>query len=68
MIEIAGKYIVYLALGLMGVAAAWLVIQILFASPALLVFAEIAIICAVFAPILCLIGWGIRWIGWQVQA
>ncbi len=68
MIEIAAKSIIYLALGLMGIAAAWLAIQILFASPSLLVFAELAIICAVLAPILCLVGWGIRWIGWQVQA
>lgn len=68
MIEIAAKSIIYLALGLMGIAAAWLVIQILFASPALLVFAEIAIICAVLAPILCLVGWGLRWVGWQVRA
>ena len=62
------KSIIYLALGLMGIAAAWLAIQILFASPSLLVFAELAIISAVLAPILCLVGWGIRWIGWQVQA
>ncbi|MCB8875039.1 hypothetical protein [Acidisoma silvae] len=68
MIEFFAKYIIYLALGLMGIAAAWVVIQILFASPDMLVFAEIAIVCAVLAPVLCLIGWGVRWVGWQTRS
>ncbi|MCB8880635.1 hypothetical protein ACELLULO517_10355 [Acidisoma cellulosilytica] len=68
MIETIAKGIIYLALGLMGVAAAWVVFQVLFASPDLLVFAEIAIICAVLAPILCLIGWGLRWVGSPARA
>ena len=67
MIELVAKSILYLALGLTAVAAAWLVIEILFATPNLLVFAEIAIICAVLSPILCLLGWGLRWIGWRAQ-
>lgn len=62
------KGIIYLALGLMGIALAWVVFQILFASPYLLIFSEIAIICAVLAPILCLIGWGLRWIATPARA
>jgi hypothetical protein len=50
------------ALTLMWVAAAWVVGDLLFADPALLVFEDIAILCAVFAPIIYLIGWGLRWL------
>jgi cation transporter-like permease len=50
------------ALTLMWVAAAWIVCDLLFADPALLVFEEIAIICAVLAPVVYLIGWGLRWL------
>jgi hypothetical protein len=64
-IETIAKGIIYLALVLMGIAAVWLVFQVLFASPELLIFSELAIICAALAPILCLIGWGLRWVGWQ---
>jgi cation transporter-like permease len=47
------------SLTLMWVAAAWLVCDILFADPDLLVFEDVAILCAVLAPIVYLIGWGL---------
>jgi hypothetical protein len=50
------------ALTLMWMAAAWVVCDLLFADPALLVFEEIAILCAVLAPVVYLIGWGLRWL------
>ena len=50
------------ALTLMWLAVAWVVCDVLFADPALLVFEDIAILCAVLAPIIYLIGWGMRWL------
>jgi len=53
---------ILVALTLMWVAAAWVVGDLLFADPALLVFEDIAILCAVLAPIIYLIGWSFRWL------
>jgi cation transporter-like permease len=47
------------ALTLTWLAAAWVVFDILFADPDLLVFEDVAILCAVLAPIVYLIGWGL---------
>jgi cation transporter-like permease len=49
------------ALVLTWAAAAWVVLDMLFADPAVLVFEDIAILCAVLAPIVYLLGWGLRW-------
>jgi hypothetical protein len=54
------------ALTLMWLAAAWVICDVLFADPALLVFEDIAILCAVLAPITYLIGWGMRWLSLRV--
>ena len=48
------------SLTLMWLAAAWVACDLLFADPALLVFEDLAILCAVLAPIIYLIGWGLR--------
>jgi hypothetical protein len=48
------------ALTLTWLAAAWVVFDILFADPDLLVFEDVAILCAVLAPITYLIGTGLR--------
>ena len=50
------------ALTLMWLAIAWVVCDVLFADPALLVFEDIAILCAFLAPIIYLIGWSMRWL------
>lgn len=68
MLEATARSLIVTALVLVGVALAWLVIDLLFASPAVLVFAEIAIICAVLSPFVCLLGWIIRWIGGFARA
>ena len=51
------------SLTLMWLAAAWVACDVLFADPDLLVFEDVAILCAVLAPIIYLIGWGLRWLG-----
>ncbi len=48
------------ALILTWLAAVWVVVDLVVADPAILVFEDIAILCAVLGPILCLIGWGLR--------
>jgi hypothetical protein len=53
---------IMVALALMWVALAWVVLDLLFADPALLVFEELAILCAVLAPMIYLIGCGLRWL------
>ncbi len=63
MLELVGKAVNTVALTLAVIALAWLVIDLLFAEPAELILMEVAIICAALAPVICLIGWGIRWIG-----
>jgi hypothetical protein len=55
-----------ISLTLVWVAAGWVAIDLLFADPALLVFEDVAIICAVLAPIIYLIGWGLRWLSLRV--
>jgi hypothetical protein len=50
------------ALTLTWLAAAWVAFDVLFAEPDLLVFEDLAILCAVLAPIIYLIGWGLRWL------
>jgi cation transporter-like permease len=47
------------ALTLMWVAAGWVICDLLFADPAVLVFEDVALLCAVLAPIVYLIGWGL---------
>jgi hypothetical protein len=54
------------ALTLMWLAAAWVAFDVLFADPDLLVFEDVAILCAVLAPIIYLIGWGLRWLSLRV--
>jgi hypothetical protein len=54
------------ALTLMWLAVAWIVFDLLFAEPDLLVFEDLAILCAVLAPIIYLIGWGLRWVSLRV--
>ncbi len=49
------------ALGLAWAAAAWLVLDLLIADPAMLVFEDVAILCAALAPVVYLIGWSLRW-------
>ncbi len=52
--------IVAVALTLTWLAALWVAFDLLVADPAILVFEDLAILCAVLGPILCLIGWGLR--------
>lgn len=52
--------IIFVALIFMWLAAAWVVIDLLFADPAVLVFEDIAIGCAILAPITYMIGWGVQ--------
>ena len=54
------------ALALVWLAAAWIVCDVLFADPAQLVFEDIAILCAVLAPIVYLFGWLMRWLSLRV--
>ncbi len=61
MLHALSRGIISIALTLMGVATAWLVIDILFADPAVLIFEDLAILCAVLAPILYLVGWALLW-------
>lgn len=49
------------ALTLMWLAAAWAVIDVLIADPAVLIFEDVAIGCAVLAPVIYLVGWGLGW-------
>jgi hypothetical protein len=60
MLRSLSRGIIVAALTLMWVAAGWVVCDLLFADPALLVFEDIALLCAVLAPIVYLIGWGLR--------
>ncbi len=52
--------IIAVALTLTWLAALWVAFDLLVADPAILVFEDLAILCAVLGPILCLIGWGLR--------
>ena len=54
------------ALVLMWVAIVWVVCDVLFADPDVLVFEDIAILCAVLAPIVYLVGWCVRWLTLRV--
>jgi hypothetical protein len=67
-LETVAQGVITAGLVLAGIAMAWLVVDILFASPAILVFAEIAMICAALGPLACLAGWGMRWIGVRARA
>jgi hypothetical protein len=53
------------ALTLTWLAAAWVAFDVLFAEPDVLVCEDIAILCAVLAPIIYLIGWGLRWLSFR---
>jgi hypothetical protein len=55
--------IIAVALTLTWLAALWLVVDLLIADPAVLVFEDLAIACALLGPILCAIGWGLRGLG-----
>jgi hypothetical protein len=50
------------SLTLMWLAAAWVLCDVLFADPDLLVFEDLAILCAVMAPIIYLLGRGLTWL------
>ncbi|WP_419757210.1 hypothetical protein [Acidisoma sp.] len=50
------------ALALIWLAGGWLACDVLFADPAQLVFEDLAILCAVLAPVVYLIGWAMRWL------
>lgn len=65
MLTAISKGIVSLSFVLAGLACVWLAADLLMAAPSTLIFEEIAIGCAVLAPILCLFGWGLRWTAWQ---
>jgi hypothetical protein len=52
--------IIAVALALTWLAAFWLVVDLVIADPAVLVFEDLAIGCAVLGPVLCAIGWGLR--------
>ena len=54
------------ALALVWLAAAWVACDVLFADPALLVFEDVAILCAGLAPVVYLIGWMMRWLSLRV--
>lgn len=56
------------ALTLMWIAAAWVVIDLLVADPAILIFEDIAIACAVLAPLLYLLGCGLRRMAVSLEA
>jgi hypothetical protein len=60
--------IIGLSLVLAALALVWLACDILFAAPATLVFEELAIGCAMVAPVVCLLGWAVRWIGYRFEA
>jgi hypothetical protein len=62
MLRSLSRGIIIVALTLVWLATAWVVCDLLFADPAVLVFEDIAILCAVLAPITYLIGWGLRWL------
>jgi hypothetical protein len=55
--------IITVALTLTWLAALWLAVDLVIADPAVLVFEDLAIGCAALAPVLCLIGWGLRRLG-----
>jgi hypothetical protein len=59
---------ILVALTLLWMASAWVVCDLLFADPAVLVFEDLAILCAVLAPIVYLIGWGMRWLSLRIGA
>jgi hypothetical protein len=54
---------IVVALALMWLAAGWVACDVLFADPALLIFEDVAILCAALAPVVYLIGWALRWFG-----
>jgi len=57
------RFLITLSLVLAWIAGLWVVIDVLFAEQDTLVGDSIAIGCALLAPIVCVIGWGIRWAG-----
>lgn len=61
MLRYLSRGVTVVALMLMWIAVAWVVIDLILAAPAILIFEDIAILCAVLAPILYLVGWGLRW-------
>lgn len=67
MLRAAAKGITGLSLVLALLALAWIVCDLLLAAPATLVFEELAIGCAVLAPLVCLFGWAVRWIGCRFE-
>jgi hypothetical protein len=68
MLRAASRGIIGLSLILAGLALAWIVCDLLFAAPATLVFEELAIGCAMAAPLVCLLGWAVRWVGCRFEA
>ena len=62
MLQSLSRGIILVALSLTWVACAWVVCDLLFADPAVLVFEDLAILCAVLAPLTYLLGWGLRWL------
>ena len=62
MLRSLSRGVINTALTLMWLAAAWIAADMLFADPDLLVFEDVAILCAVLAPIVYLIGWVLKWI------
>lgn len=60
--------IIALSMILAAIAAVWVVCDLLFAAPAVLLLEEVAIICAVLAPLVCLFGWGMRWVACRLGA
>lgn len=67
MLRAASRGIVGLSLVLAALAFAWVVCDLLLAAPATLVFEEIAIGCALLAPLVCLFGWAVRWLGCRFE-
>ena len=61
MLRSLSRGVILVALTLMWIAAAWVIIDVVLADPAILIFEDIAILCAVLAPILYLAGTGLRW-------
>jgi hypothetical protein len=60
MLRVVSDATIILALTLMWLAMAWVIINVVFADPAVLVFEDVAIGCAVLAPLFYLVGWGLR--------
>ncbi len=68
MIRALSNGVLAAALTLMWIAAAWVVIDVLFADPAILVFEDIAIGCAILAPLLYLLGLGLSRMALPLEA